>query len=266
VTSLDRAQIERVLARAAELQAQRSPDATGQLSDEQILELGTEVGLSADALRQAIAEERGRVTAALPRGPAGAWFGASQFSATRVVAGTPASVLATLDAHLRGELPFEVKRRFPDRLLWEPKGGLLQGLRQITGARSEGSDLVLAEEVGAVVVAVDAERTHVRLDASVAARRRSAAQITLGMLGVSALGAWALWALSASVGATLVLPGLIATLGTLLPRRSFRGDAERVELALSQVLDRLEYGPARRKGLAAGVVDKLLGPEGLGGL
>jgi hypothetical protein len=264
--SLDRSAIERVLARAAELQSQHSAEPTGGLSDAQVLELGKEVGLSAEALQQAMAEERGRVVGTSPRGVAGAWFGHSQYSATRVVAGTPQSVLAALDAHLRGELPFEVKRRFPDRLMWEPKGGFLDGVRMTLGVRAEGGDLVLAEEVSALVVAVDGARTHVRLDASIAGRRRNAARASAVVAGGSAFAAWALAALSVSPVVTLTLAGSVAALGLLVPKRNYAGTAERVELALFQVLDRLEYGPAKRKSAAAGFVDKLLGPDGLGGL
>ncbi len=264
--SLDRSAIERVLARAAELQAQRSAEPGGGLSEDQVLELGKEVGLSPETLQQAIAEERGRVVGTSPRGVAGAWFGHAQFSATRVVTGTPQSVLAALDAHIRGELPFEVKRRFPDRLLWEPKGGFLDGVRMSLGVRAEGGDLVLAEEVSALVVAVDGERTHVRLDASIAGRRRNAARASVVVAGGAAFAAWVFAAMTVAPVVTLTVAGTAAVLGVLTPKRNYQGVAERVDLALYQVLDRLEYGPAKRKGVAAGLVDKLLGPDGLGGL
>ncbi len=67
--SLDRAALERVLARAAELQSQESADTGGALTDDQILDLGKEVGLTPDAMRQAIAEERGRVSVPEASGP-----------------------------------------------------------------------------------------------------------------------------------------------------------------------------------------------------
>ncbi|HEX4681166.1 MAG TPA: hypothetical protein VH277_00585, partial [Gemmatimonadaceae bacterium] len=56
---LDRASLERVLARAAELQG-ASGDASEaeQFTEEQLIELGKEVGLSPQHLRQAMAEER----------------------------------------------------------------------------------------------------------------------------------------------------------------------------------------------------------------
>jgi hypothetical protein len=60
-SKLDRSAMERVLARAAELQA-GSGEPEEALSEEQILELGKEVGLSPQHLRQALAEERTRVS------------------------------------------------------------------------------------------------------------------------------------------------------------------------------------------------------------
>src|SRR5690242_19061458 len=119
---LDRVALERVLARASELQMQRSTesDSAGALNDDQIIELGKEVGLTPEALRPAIAEERGRVAVPRAQGVTGGWFGTESLSATRVVPGAAPAVLATLDEIMRADLPFEVKRRFSDRLLWEP--------------------------------------------------------------------------------------------------------------------------------------------------
>ena len=62
-SGLDRGALERVLARAAELQV-GAGEPEEVLSEEQILELGKEVGLSPQHLKQALAEERTRV--ALP--------------------------------------------------------------------------------------------------------------------------------------------------------------------------------------------------------
>ena len=49
---LDRAALERVLARATELQAHLA-DTPDHLTEKQLLELGSEVGISADHLKQA---------------------------------------------------------------------------------------------------------------------------------------------------------------------------------------------------------------------
>jgi hypothetical protein len=53
----------------------------------------------------------------------------------------------------------------------------------------------------------------------------------------------------------------MAAMSLVVPRRSYERVAERIELALQQVLDRLEYGPAKRRSVASGLVEKLLGPD-----
>src|SRR5471032_1006067 len=60
-TALTRASLERVLARAAQLQGSTGDsDDAGAMTEAQIVELGKEVGLSTEAVRQALAEERSR--------------------------------------------------------------------------------------------------------------------------------------------------------------------------------------------------------------
>ena len=65
-----RAALERVLARAAELQNASGDDTERPetLTEAQIEELGKEVGLSAQHLRQALAEERARIQPILATG------------------------------------------------------------------------------------------------------------------------------------------------------------------------------------------------------
>jgi len=58
--TIDRAAVERVVARALELQASPSGDMQDRLTESQLLELAKEVGLDPVHLRQALAEERKR--------------------------------------------------------------------------------------------------------------------------------------------------------------------------------------------------------------
>src|SRR3954470_1350093 len=67
--SLDRAALERVLLRAAELQANAS-DPADEMTEEQLLELGNEVGLTPEHLHQALIEERTRVVLPVEHGVA----------------------------------------------------------------------------------------------------------------------------------------------------------------------------------------------------
>jgi hypothetical protein len=260
---LDRTALERVLARAAELQAQSSSaDADGALSDDQILDLGKEVGLAPDTLRQALAEERGRVALPVGRGVTGGWFGGATISATRVVPGTPASVLAALDEAFSGELRFEVSRRFADRTQWTPRRGFLDTMKSEFVRVAEGVHLRTSSEVSASVGLVTAQRTHVRLDASLADIRRQARSLTVAL---SLAGAVLAAAAGIAVGTNspgLLLPASgalfagITSLVALQQRAAYRRRAMQVGTALEQMLDRLEFGPTKRP---RGIVDKLLG-------
>ena len=64
---LDREALERVLARAAELQATEADPAEPALSEQQLIDVGKEVGLSPQHLRQAMAEERSRIVVPVAR-------------------------------------------------------------------------------------------------------------------------------------------------------------------------------------------------------
>src|SRR5689334_797488 len=98
---VSRAALERVLARAAELQ-----DASGEeterpetLTESQLEELAREVGLAPQHVRQALAEERARIQPIAIGGTGMGYqlFGVDRVGAQRVVRGKPDRVLATLD-------------------------------------------------------------------------------------------------------------------------------------------------------------------------
>ena len=253
--ALDRAALERVLARAAELQSRDTGETGTMLTDDQILELGKEVGLAPDTIRQAIAEERGRVVVPEERGAIGSWFGAATVSAARLVPGTVESVLDAIDTAMRSNLLFDISRRFADRMQWSPRRGFLDVMRSQL-SQKEGADLRFAEEVAASVVSVNEQRVHVRLDAMLnSARRQAVSQSATAAAGGAFL---AFMVAITGAGLPFAVPVFAAgtAAGTYYARDRYRRNAVRVGVALEQLLDRLEFGPARRKG---GLVDKLLG-------
>src|ERR1700675_2196485 len=94
-TLLDRQALERVLARAAELQgASARPESSDLISESQLLDIGNEVGLNPATINQALAEERTRVNVPEERGLVAQIAGAGFATATRTVPGTPRDVLA----------------------------------------------------------------------------------------------------------------------------------------------------------------------------
>src|ERR1019366_7765597 len=162
-SSLTRSALERVLGRAAELQASVGDEDAGALSEEQLIELGKDVGLSAEHLRQALAEERSRPLLPRQAGWLGAITGVSAVTAARTVSGTSASVLVTLDAWMQGGETLRVKRRFTDQLVWESRSDVFATIRRALRIGGRGYDLPPAHEVSAIVGPVGADRVHVRI-------------------------------------------------------------------------------------------------------
>jgi hypothetical protein len=251
-SSLDRPAVERVLARAAQLQGQTitADDAPDLLSDEQVIAAGAEVGLSVQHLRQAIAEERTRILVPTERGLRAQVAGASWASASRTVTGTPASVLESLNATLTRDESLAIKRRYAERWTWEPRRDFWAMFRRIGGWRF---DLQHASEIAATVIPVDEKRVTVRLDADVSRTRNErleqGAGVAVGGVAsggvVAALASVAHFAVVAIVPIAAV-PVAVGLIGGYALARRHRETVERTQLALDQVLDRLEHGEIRR--------------------
>jgi hypothetical protein len=246
---LDRAAVERVLARAVELQAS-TPDRTGLLSESQILELGQEVGLAPEALRQALAEERTRTAAPVEAGMAARLFGPAHASATRTVRGAPDRTLWQLDQWMLRDECLQQKRRFPDRITWEPRRDIWGSLRRGFNLGGREYALARAREVGATVVPVDEERVLVHLAADLSSARTTrlrtgTAAAVVGVATTSAIAALAaLFVVPAALPAVIALsavPTLAGVGGGYAVARGHGALVARTQVALEQLLDRLEH-------------------------
>ncbi|HKW09155.1 MAG TPA: hypothetical protein VJO33_02180 [Gemmatimonadaceae bacterium] len=239
---LDRGALERVLARAAELQA-----GTGEpeevLSEDQILELGKEVGLSAQHLRQALAEERTRV--ALPANEGGLsakLLGGARVGASRTVPGKPRDVLEAIDIWMQRQELLQVKRQFADRIVWEARRDLVGTVRRALNVGGRGYALARAFEVAATAVAVDASRTLVRIDADLAPFRTSLARQSSGATVLGAAAGGALVALHFAI-AVAAAPAVLVGAGAFYLARGINArTVNAAQLALEQLLDGLERG------------------------
>jgi len=240
-----RGALERVLARAAELQTAAGDDGdrSDALTEEQVLELGREVGLSPEHLRQALAEERARIEP-LPTGEATGLafrlFGGTLVVAQRGVRGAPERVLATLDRWMQREEWLRVVRQREDRIVWEPRRGFFGTVRQLV--RGRDYSLYRATSIAATVVRVDNERTLVRLEADFGALRRTVAGQSIAgvVVGGASTGALAVMGVLLPIAAVpaVVLAGVSYAVG----RRTQHHALERALLTLEHVLDRLERG------------------------
>jgi len=242
--AIDRAAVERVLARALELQAGSGGDGTDQLSEAQLLELAKEVGLDSVHLRQALAEERTRVAVPDEGGALAALYGGAVVSAQRTVSGTPAQVLKALDDWMQRQESLLVKRHFADRIVWEADRGVAGRVRRAVSGR--GQALARANDVSATAIALDASRVVVRLDAHLGAHRVSMAQVNAGFAGASVVAGGVLAALTFPVWAAIAPAVVLVPAVWGATRSAHMHTVERAQLALEQVLDRLERGEAGR--------------------
>jgi hypothetical protein len=255
--SLDRAALERVFARATELQA-GSGEPGEAMTEEQLVELGKEVGLSPEHVRQAIAEEQTRVAVREPEGRISGVFGPTTVWAQRVVPGSQADVLARIDRYMQNEESLTVRRRYNERITWEASRDFLGSIRRGFGIGGRSYSLTRADEVGATVVPVDGTRVVVRLDATFAGARQK--HLTGGgvLAGTGLVGAGGVIAIAAAIpGASIpialgvgIVWAAIGGAGFAAVTKSYRSAITRAQLALEQALDRLEHGdPPRRPSL-----------------
>lgn len=242
---LDRAALERVLARAAELQASARDTSEPTISEQQLIEIGREVGLSPENLRQALAEERTRVELPEETGSMSRLFGPAHVHASRVIPGQPAAVLDTLDEWMQREELLQVKRRFGDRILWERRSGFLSEMQRGLNVGGRGYHLAKANEVAATALAIDPDRVLVRLDADAGNVRTQFVAGGAALTGGGAAGAAILLALGIFPLVALAPLGA-AAIGGWAIARAYTPSAVRIQLALEQVLDRLERGETRR--------------------
>ena len=251
---LPRAALERVLLRAAELHA-ASGDVPETMSEADLLSLAKEVGISPLAVKQALAEERMRVTLPEERGLAASLVGPAFFSGSRVVPGDARAILERIAHVFQRDESLAERRRFPDRIVYGPLGGLAGAAHDVVAGFS-GRPLALAKtnEVSVSVVQMEPGKAHVRIEATLAPRRVWALRIgTGGLVGGTAVGA-ILMALNVwpvvAVGAAVLLGALPA----IIARSMYRSAAHGAQLAIEQTLDRLEFGEPKKRGL----LDKLL--------
>lgn len=241
-SGLDRSAMERVLARAAELQA-NTGEAGDQLTEAQIVDVGKEVGLSPEHIRQALAEERTRVDVTDESGGMSrALLGAGRVAARRTVPGTPSSVLATLNTWMQRQECLQVKRQQHDRIVWEARRDLVSIMRRNLDVSGRDYALSRAFDVSATVVAVDPARVLVSLDADVAPYRASLARYGVGISALGIASSAVLVPLGVAVGIAAAPAVAVVAASYYGIRTMHHRTVARAQLALEQLLDRLERG------------------------
>jgi hypothetical protein len=241
---IDRATFERVLQRAAELQAS-SRDIGEGLSEEEILALGKDVGIPDQYLRQALLEERTHGDVPAPEGMLDQVFGRADLSAERVVQGSEEAIANAISRWLEKQEHMVVQRAALGRITYEPMESFARGMRRM-GAMFGGARikpyLEKVELVTATITPLESGFYHVRLSASLRNSRNGhlGGAAALGVVG-TAMGT--LMVVSGAAMVTVLLPVLPALLASVAVARHFAPLAKRTQLGLERILDDLERRP-----------------------
>jgi hypothetical protein len=243
---IDRAALDRIIQRAAELQT-ADRDISDHLTPDDVLALGQEVGIPRRYLQQAILEERTRLTDQVQTGVWDRIVGPGEVGAHRVVRGEPEGVERALLRWVEQNELLTVQRQQPGRISWEPLRGIPAAIRRSTAALGSGSRpfmLSKAELVAATITPLEGDYCHVALCATVRSLRSAylggGTALLTGGIGSTAV----LIALSAFLPVALIPIPLALGLSYVTLRR-FRPVADRTLLGLERVLDSLETGAAK---------------------
>ncbi len=249
---ISREALERIIQRAAELQAGERDIGEGLTRDE-VVALGQEVGIPARHLQQALLEEQTRalVEPAAGRGPLAWLAGPAAVTAARVVPGERAMVERALGGWLERDELLQVKRRFADHTTWEAKAGAFASLQRAFGAGGKKFALARTAEVAGSVTPLETGFCHVQLKADVRNLRGQRAAGAALLFGLGAI----ITALTPALGVLLpwvLLPVAAGTAAAAAYARGHRRDNEHAQVALEQVLDRLERGDLRAEAALPG--------------
>lgn len=240
---IDRAALERIMQRAAELQAGEADVGEG-LTQAEVVALGKEVGIPGKYLQQAMLEHSTHVVPTPESGLTGRLVGPVAVEAQRVVIGDPDDTArALVDWFDRNEL-LVVQRQQTGRVTFEPLGGMAAALRRGTAALGAGKSKYMLDRttlVAATFTKLESGYCHVSLTANL--RQSRAGFIGGGFAGVSmgAAGALVLGLLSPYLVLTAVPLLVGGGLGWVILKQ-FRPVAERTLLGLERALDYLERG------------------------
>ena len=241
---INREAFDRVLQRAAEIQAHGRDIGEG-LTEDEVLALGTEVGIPEVHLRQALLEEQTRVTMDDPGGMLDRMVAPATIASERVIQGTPESIAAALTHWLGRHEFFAVQRATPGRVVWEPISSFAGAMHKLKAAFDASRGKPFLDKVqllNGVIVPLEDGFCHVTLVASLRSTRTGyvAGGAAMGATGTAAAG------IAVILGAPLLLPAIVALpafgAGWLITR-SYRGVAERAKVGLLRALDELERKP-----------------------
>jgi hypothetical protein len=260
-SKFDREQLDRILQRAAELQAgERDPGE--ELSRDELVKLGREVGIPAKHLEQAMLEEQTRLPAQALDGFWDKAAGPSVVAGMRVVRGDATQLERALIDYMEEEELLTVARHSSGRIQWEPLKGFNAAMKRskaVLGGGNKPFMLARALTVSAAVTPLETGFVHVTIEADI---REARGSFIGGATALATLGFAAGMVVGVLGGPFLALApipmGLALGWGVL---RRFAPVVRRTQMGLERALDKVERGevrPPAQVGSGASIVGAVL--------
>jgi len=237
-------ELERIIARASVFENAFGDGERRHLSEGEIISIGREVGLSAEAVRRALAEYRAdSLSPPAPDGHAllSQLFGPSFARARRVVRGNARALHRQFERRLRGEEQMRPVRMRGTESVWEPDSSWLSKLTRAFNVEGRSYELAQLNSISIVTAPASTQEALVTLTADLSNDRKD--MITGWSFGLLAFIVFILAPIFLfKLGAWLLLPAVVggAALAGWIIKSSLAGKRRRVALLLEGLLDQLE--------------------------
>jgi hypothetical protein len=238
-----------IVRRAAEIQNKRGNAASQLLTEDEVVEIGRQVGLEPGHVRRAMAEVHAESLA--PKRPPGNRIldliaGDSRVEVRRVVAGEPTLIQQQVEMLLREREKLSALRRRPTRSVWEASAGIMDRLDRFMNFSGKEYTLAETRQVDLAVAETEPGWSLVTLAADLANKREEVLYAAGSCVAVVAILAAAFTGVEAgydsllTLGSTL-LAGL-ASAAAAVPWVRWTVDKRRnrVELILEGLIDQVD--------------------------
>ncbi len=235
-------ELEEVIRRAAELQADRSARIEEGLSEAEVVRIGRELGLDPATVRRAMAEVRGGPPAEKEKGLLVTLAGPRTVHASRMVNRPAARVAAELERYLHAREFMLVERRFEDRTRFVRDSSVGANLARFArGFFRPPLRPVDVKRLDVSISVVDADTCLLELSVDLAGTRGGLVGGVIGGSG-GATAAWAAVTWATALPDPLMLLGVPLLAGAWFGTRAiFRTVRSSVQEKMESLLDQVEH-------------------------
>ncbi|TVQ40668.1 MAG: hypothetical protein EA370_03380 [Wenzhouxiangella sp.] len=241
--------LERVIARASILQHAAGEGEQRQLSENEILAIGREVGLEPEHVRRALAEFRAEsLSPPMPEDhpQLTRFFGSPHARVRRVMRGDPQDIHRAFERHLRAEERMRAVRLRGTSSVWEPDSSWMSKLTRALDLEGRGFELTQLKSFSIVTAPASPDESLVTLTADLGEARSEqiqgwgfgllAALVAVFVLPITgAVSGW-VWLLIPTLAAGGTVAGIFAI------QRAMESRRRRAALLLEGLMDQLEFG------------------------